>query len=77
VPTSTPTSTPGPCPTFEQEIGLTIGALRRLESRAGDGRYSASYDVNGDGVIDGLDVLRIVTGARCERGHDDDDGGRD
>ena len=77
VPTSTPTSTPGSCLTFWQKVDLTVGILRRFGSHAGDRRYDAKYDVNGDGVIDGLDLQQVASTATCNRGHDDDDGDHD
>jgi hypothetical protein len=74
-PTATPTSTPGACLTFWQKLDLTIGITRRLGAHAGDRGYRARYDVNGDGVIDALDLLQVASTATCSRGHDDGDEG--
>ena len=73
-PTATPTSTPSVCLPFGQKVSLTIGILRRFGSHVGDHWYKAKYDVNGDGVIDGLDLLQVATTATCKHGHDDEDG---
>ncbi len=73
-PTATPTSTPSACLPFGQKVSLTIGILRRFGSHVGDHWYKAKYDVNGDGVIDGLDLLQVATTATCKHGHDDEDG---
>ena len=66
-------SGPQPCLKFGQKVELTIGILRRFGSHEGDRRYKAKFDVNGDGVIDGLDLLQVATTPTCRRGHHDDD----
>ena len=68
-PTATPTSTPSACLPFGQKVSLTIGILRRFGSHVGDHWYKAKYDVNGDGVIDGIDLLQVAT-TTCRHGHD-------
>ena len=73
-PTATPTSTPSACLPFGQKVSLAIGILRRFGSHVGDHWYKAKYDVNGDGVIDGLDLLQVAATPTCRHGHDDEHG---
>ena len=75
-PTATATSTPGQCLEVEQRLELASRIMRRLGSHAGDRRYDVKFDVNGDGVIDGLDLVQVVTTPACTDG-DDDDGDHD
>jgi hypothetical protein len=73
-PTATATSTPGQCLDVEQRLKLALGILRRFGSHAGDRRYDVKFDVNGDGAIDRLDLVQVVTTPVCPDGDDDDDG---
>ena len=66
-------SGPQPCMTFGRKVDLTIGILRAFGSHAGDRRYKAKYDVNGDGVINELDLIQVATAPTCRHGHGDDD----
>ena len=68
VPTATATSTPGPCLTFGQRLDLIIGIVHRFRSHVGDPRYDAKYDVNGDGVINVLDLLQVLRTPKCTHG---------
>lgn len=53
------------CLRFGEKVRLAVGILTRFGTRAGQHRYRAAYDVNGDGVIDANDLLDVLAAPLC------------
>jgi hypothetical protein len=73
--TAVATSTPNPqqCLTILQKVRLVIGILFHFGAQEGSSRYDATFDVNGDGVINFDDIIQVLITPTCPRHHHDDD----